>query len=429
MFVDTAKIYLKAGNGGNGVVSFHREKYIAAGGPDGGDGGKGGNVIFQVDEGMSTLIDFKYRRKFIADSGEDGKPSNSAGKSGSDIIIKVPLGTLVKDAATNNIIMDLTEPGEQKVILYGGKGGKGNQHFATPTRQIPNFAQAGVQGDELEVVLELMLLADVGLVGFPNVGKSTLISMVSGARPKIADYHFTTLEPNLGVVDMGDGNSFVIADIPGIIEGAHEGIGLGHKFLRHIERTRLLIHVIDMGATEGRDPYNDYKIINNELSEYSIKLENRPQIIAANKMDVTGAEDNLELFKAEFRQEFGETDIEIVPISAATNEGVDVLINKVYKTLKELPPIVFVEKGEERVIYKPKEEKSFEITVDDSGKYCVTGKMVDRLINSTNFNDYESLQHFQKFLNDKGIIKALKDKGIREGDIVKIDDMEFDFVL
>ena len=427
MFIDTAKIYIKAGDGGNGAVSFRREKYIPAGGPDGGDGGRGGNVVFKVDEGMSTLIDFRYKRKYIAESGQHGSGSNCTGKSGSDVIIKVPIGTVIKDTLTGAVLMDLTVPGEERVILRGGRGGKGNQHFATPTRQAPNFAQSGEPGEEREVLLELKLIADVGLTGFPNVGKSTFLSMISAARPKIADYHFTTLEPNLGVVNLGGGNSFVIADIPGLIEGAHEGAGLGHKFLRHVERTRLIIHIIDMAGVEGRDPFSDYQIINNELKKYSDNLAQKPQIIAANKMDIPGAQENLQLF-IEMMKEAGNEDVEIFPISAATNMGIKELLNRTYSLLKELPPIQIFE-SEEPVDELPKEEEApFEIEIDSEGKYVITGNWVRRLVNSVNFDDYESLQYFQRSMKRKGLIDALIEKGIKEGDTVKMYDMEFDFI-
>ncbi len=429
MFIDTAKIYVKAGNGGNGRVSFHREKYIAAGGPDGGDGGKGGDVIFLADPNISTLMDFRYKRKYRAEDGEHGGAANCSGKGGQNLLVKIPVGTIVRDSVTGLVLADFTQAGEEKVIAKGGKGGAGNQHFATSTRQIPNFAKSGEFGQEYELELELKVLADVGLVGFPNVGKSTLLSMVSAAKPKIADYHFTTLEPNLGVVFVDNEASFVIADIPGLIEGAHEGAGLGHRFLKHVERTRLLVHVLDMSGAEGRNPYDDFVIINAELQKYNEKLASRPQIIVANKMDVTDAATELELFKEQL-EENGYGDVEIIEISAATNQGVKELMQKVAVMLKDIPytPLYEPETVETRV-YQATEEKPFRVFRDDSGRYCVEGNKVQRIVNSTNFDDYESLQYFQRAIRALGVIDALQEAGIQEGDPVKIYDLEFDFVL
>ena len=339
MFIDKAKIFIKAGKGGNGAISFHREKYVAAGGPDGGDGGKGGNVIFKVELGMTTLMDFRYKRKYVAQNGMDGSGKRQKGKKGEDIIIKVPQGTIVRDAESNRLIADLSDPDKEVVLARGGNGGWGNAHFATAIRQTPNFAKNGQTGDEREIVLELKLLADVGLVGFPNVGKSTLLSMTTKADPKIANYHFTTLEPNLGVVDLGDHRSFVLADIPGIIEGASEGVGLGHAFLRHIERTRILIHVVDVSGIEGRNPIEDFDIINSELSKYDLELESRPQIVAANKTDIIQDMDEYNAFLEEMKNR----GIEVFEISAATNKGVAELMNKTYEELSKLPPIAIFE--------------------------------------------------------------------------------------
>ena len=428
MFIDTAKIHVKAGNGGSGRVSFHREKYVAAGGPDGGDGGRGGDIIFIADSNISTLMDFRYKRKYSAQNGEDGGDSNCSGKSGESLVIKIPVGTIVRDDETGRILADFTEAGEKRVIAKGGKGGKGNQHFATSTRQIPNFAKSGDFGEEFDLSLELKVLADVGLIGFPNVGKSTLLSVVSAAKPKIADYHFTTLEPNLGVVSAGD-DSFVMADIPGLIEGAHEGVGLGHEFLKHVERTRLLVHVIDMSGTEGRNPFDDFIIINNELKNYNEKLASRKQIVAANKMDVTDAETELELFKEQLLQN-GYGDVEIYPISAAANKGVQELIKVIAGELKNIPYTPLYEpEAVDAKIYKAEEDMPFNVFIDEEGRYCVEGNKILRIVNSTNFENYESLQYFQRAIKGMGVIDALTDMGINEGDTVKIYDLEFDFVL
>lgn len=424
MFVDTAKIYIKAGNGGNGLVSFRREKYVPAGGPDGGDGGKGGDIIFEVDKDMSTLMDFRYRKVYKAKNGEDGRTAKSSGKDGEDLIIKVPPGSILKDAETGRIIADMVEPGQRFVAARGGKGGWGNVHFATSTRQAPKFAKSGQPGEEREIIIELKLLADVGLIGFPNVGKSTLLSVVSDARPKIANYHFTTLEPNLGVVDLGEGNSFVIADIPGIIEGAHEGVGLGHEFLRHIERTRILIHVVDVSGMEGRDALSDFDIINKELSEFNEELSRKLQIVAANKMDLPGAQEEF----AHFKKTLEERGYKVFGISAATNTGVRELMLYVSSKLKELPPPpVFAVPQEETVLYTEEEEPPFTITVEN-GVYNIEGKWIQKILGSTNFEDSDSLQYFQRALKKKGVIEELERMGIQEGDTVKIYDIEFDYV-
>ena len=423
MFIDSAKIFIKAGNGGNGLVSFRREKYIAAGGPNGGDGGKGGDVVFLVDEGLSTLIDFRYKKHYKAESGRDGEPSNRTGRSGKDLIIKVPPGTLVKDEETGRILADLTEAGQTAVIARGGRGGKGNQHFATSTRQVPNFAKSGEEGEELWVILELKLLADVGLIGYPNVGKSTILSSVSAARPKIANYHFTTINPNLGVVSLDRETSFVIADIPGLIEGAHEGVGLGHEFLKHVERTKLLIHVVDIAALEGRNPINDFELINSELSKYSSMLIDKPQIVAANKIDIPDAADNLK----EFTKAIEAKGYKVFPISAATGKGLKELMYYVAEMLKSLPDVELYDQTEEEVVYKVDDEVPFEV-FKENDVYVVTGKWIDKLVSSINFGNYESLQYFQRAIKRKGIVEELEKLGINEGDTVRAGGYEFEYV-
>ncbi|MGE4284313.1 MAG: GTPase ObgE [Clostridia bacterium] len=424
MFVDTAEIYIKSGNGGNGLVSFHREKYVPAGGPDGGDGGKGGDVIFIVDSGMSTLMDFRYKKKYNAENGEDGKAAKSSGKKGENLIIKVPPGTLIKDALTDTIIADMVHHGQEFIAARGGKGGWGNIHFATPTRQAPRFAKSGEPGEEHNIVLELKVLADIGLIGFPNVGKSTILSVVSAARPKIANYHFTTLNPNLGVVDLGGGNSFILADIPGLIEGAHEGTGLGHEFLKHIERTRLLIHVVDVSGIEGRDPLLDFDTINRELSKYNAELASKQQIVAANKMDLPDAELSFQRFKKNLE----ERGYKVFGISAASNKGIRELMLYASSKLKELPPpMVFDVEKNEKKIYKVEEEKPFTVRVED-GVYIVEGKWMMKIVGSTNFDDAESLQYFQRTLKKKGVIEELEELGIQEGDTVRIYEIEFDYI-
>lgn len=424
MFIDYAEIYIKAGDGGNGAVSFRREKYIPNGGPDGGDGGDGGNVIFKVDPGLRTLMDFRYKRKYVAENGENGGKSNMSGKRGSDLIIRVPQGTVVRDKETGRIIADLCEVDQEEIIARGGKGGAGNQHFATPTRQAPNFAKKGTPGQAMTVILELKLIADVGLIGFPNVGKSTLLSVVSKARPKIADYHFTTLSPKLGVVSLGEGQSFVLADLPGLIEGAHEGSGLGHKFLRHVERTRLLIHVVDIAETEGRDAINDFDVINRELKLYNPELAKRPQIIAANKIDALQNPERLERFKAEMNRR----GYEVFEISAATNKGVDALMYHTYEKLKELPPIVLFDPSEKTVVIDiPDDEPPFTVRREND-VFVVEGPEIDRLLRSVNLDDRDSLRYFQRSIKKMGVIDALVQKGINEGDTVRIGEIEFDYV-
>jgi GTP-binding protein len=422
MFIDRAKIYIKAGDGGDGAVSFRREKYIPAGGPDGGDGGKGGDVIFLVDESIHTLIDFKYKKHYKAEAGKNGSGSNCTGRSGKDLIIKVPPGTIIKDEATGMVIADLTKPEETFVIAKGGEGGKGNQHFATSTRQAPKFAKKGGSGEEKWITIELKLLADVGLIGYPNVGKSTLLSSVSAAKPKIANYPFTTLTPNLGVVSLGAENSFVLADIPGLIEGAHAGAGIGHEFLKHIERTKLLIHIVDVAAIEGRDPLEDFKIINNELMGYSSQLVDRPQIVAANKVDLTEGEKNLEIFKKAVEKE----GYKVFPISAVTGKGVRELMLYTGELLRKLPETK-LPKEKEEIVYEVKQDEPFTVKVEN-GVYIVEGEWVRRILGSVNLNNFDSLQYFQRAIQRIGIVDALKDLNIKEGDTVRMYDLEFDYI-
>lgn len=422
MFSDVAKIFIKAGDGGNGAVTFHREKYVAAGGPDGGDGGRGGNVIFVADRGVNTLIDFRYKRKYAAENGGNGRDANRNGKNGEDLEVKVPVGTLVKDAESGRIICDLKTDGQSMVVAKGGGGGWGNSHFATATRQTPKFAKSGITGDEREIILELKLIADVGLLGFPNVGKSTFLSMVSDARPKIANYHFTTLEPNLGVVNMGENGGFVIADIPGIIEGAHEGVGLGHEFLRHVERTRVLLHLVDVSGIEGRNPIEDFDTINNELRLHSEKLAEKPQIVVANKADIPQFEENFESFCTELEGR----GYKVFRISAATKQGVREVLNYTLEFLSSLP-----DDEEDYEVFDIDElrrtEEEMRVEVED-GVYVVTGGRVRKIVGSTNFDDYESMQYFQRALIKCGAIKMLEKAGIKEGDTVHMYGIEFEFV-
>ena len=422
MFTDYAKITIKSGDGGNGAMTFRREKYVAAGGPDGGDGGRGGSIFFTVDPDVNTLIDFRFKKNFKAQNGQNGSGNHCYGKSGEDLYIKVPLGTIVKDAETGRAIVDLSKKGQTELVLPGGRGGKGNSHFATSTRQAPRFAQDGEKGIEKEIILELKLLADVGLIGYPNVGKSTFLSKVTSAKPKIADYHFTTIIPNLGVVKTEFGDSFVIADIPGIIEGASEGVGLGIQFLRHIERTRLLLHFIDVSGSEGRKPVEDFYTINEELKKYSEKLSTRKQIIVANKID--SAQDET-LYKS-LEEVAKKEKMDIFKISAATGEGIKELMLYISKALKELPKEELIE-IEDRVIYTLKDDKAiFDVEIVD-GEYIVTGPAVERLMGRINIGDNESMHYFQKSLRDLGIEEELKKKGIKEGDTVKILEWEFEW--
>lgn len=424
MFVDSAKIYIKAGDGGDGAVSFHREKYVAAGGPDGGDGGKGGDIVFQVDDNISNLIDFRYKKKYTAEKGQNGSSKNSFGKSAPDLVIKVPRGTVIKEVSSGRILADMS--GDEPVIVaHGGKGGRGNAHFATPTRQIPKFAKPGFKGDEYEVQLELKLIADVGLVGFPNVGKSTLISVVSAAKPKIANYHFTTLTPVLGVVKIDDGKSFVMADIPGLIEGASEGVGLGHEFLRHVERCRLIVHVVDVSGIEGRDPVEDFETINKELSSFSEELANAPQIVAANKSDMATPEQI-----AAFREYIKKQGLPFYEISAATTMGTKELTFGIWEELEKLPPVKRFEVQpltKEELDAKLLTNKDFSVTVEDN-VYFVEADWLYDIIRTANMDDYSSLQYFQNVLVSSGIIAKLEEMGINEGDTVAIFDFEFEYI-
>ena len=425
MFVDKAVIKIKAGDGGDGAVSFHREKYVAAGGPDGGDGGKGGDIVFLADDSLSTLIDFRYKRKYFAEKGQNGGGNNCTGRNAPDLVIKVPRGTVIRERESGRIMADIS--GDEPVILAkGGKGGKGNARFATPTRQIPRFSKPGFVGEEYEVTLELKLLADVGLVGFPNVGKSTLISVVSAAKPKIANYHFTTLTPVLGVVRIDEGRSFVMADIPGLIEGAADGVGLGHEFLRHVDRCRLIIHVVDVSGSEGRDPKEDFEIINKELSNFSEELAVRPQIVCANKCDMA-TDEQIEEFGSFVR----EKGYEFCQISAATTQGTKELINLVSAKLAELPPI---KRYEPEPLLKSFDENAgsgqpFDITKGDDGVYYVEAPWLEHIIRTVDMDDYMSLQYFQRVLRTSGIIAKLEEMGIDEGDTVNIFGFEFDFVF
>lgn len=423
MFTDYVKILVKSGDGGDGAITFRREKYVAAGGPDGGDGGHGGNVYFQVDPDTNTLLDFRFKKKFKAENGNNGSGNHCYGKSGQDLYIKVPRGTIIKDAETEKVVADLSEPEQVELVLPGGRGGKGNSHFATSTRQAPHFAQDGEKGIEKEFILELKLLADVGLLGFPNVGKSTFLSVVTSAKPKIADYHFTTIIPNLGVVKTEYGDSFIVADIPGIIEGASQGVGLGIQFLRHVERTRLLLHVIDVSETEGRSPKQDFYTINKELKEYSEKLSNRKQIIVANKIDAVQNEDRIKELEEVSKKE----NMELFKISAVTGQGVSELMKRISEVLKELPKEELVE-IEEKVVYTLNDDdKGFEITKEDEETYIVSGAKVDRLMGRVNMSDNESMHYFEKSLRELGIEEELKIMGIKEGDTVKFLDWEFEW--
>ena len=426
MFIDNIVIHAKAGNGGDGAVAFHREKFVNAGGPDGGDGGRGGSVIFRVDPGSNTLLAFRYKRKFAAEHGENGKGGKKHGKNGADVIIPVPPGTLIKDPSTGKIIHDMASS-DDFVLCKGGRGGWGNRHFATPTRQIPRFAKSGTKGEEREVLLELKMLAEVGLIGFPNVGKSSILSMISSAKPKIANYHFTTLSPNLGVVKIGEGKGFLAADIPGLIEGASDGLGLGHAFLRHVDRCRLLLHVVDIAGTDGRDPLEDIDKIDEELRKYSPELAERPQIIVANKIDSVDMESE-EVQR--FKDKCAALGRPVVYVSAIIGENLDELVKLAIDTLKELPPLVVYDAE-----YNPEEEatlaavgaKETEIYKKD-GKYFVEGEWLYNLMGQVNFDDYESLNFFQRVLEKNRVFERLRELGVEEGDTVNIYDFEFDYV-
>lgn len=424
MFIDKAHIYLKAGNGGNGAVAFRREVYVPAGGPNGGDGGNGGSIVFEVDNNMRTLMDFKYQRKYSAEHGGNGKGSNMHGRNGEDLILKVPVGTVIRDERTNLVIADLSKEGDRFIAVKGGHGGKGNSHFKNAIRQAPAFAKAGREGQERNIVLELKLIADVGLLGFPNVGKSTFLSIVTKANPKIANYHFTTLYPNLGVVKLKNGDSFVIADIPGLIEGASDGIGLGHDFLRHVERTKVLIHIVDISGIEGREPLDDFRKINAELEKFNAKLAKKPQIVAANKIDLLSDDEALLEFKTELESE-GHV---VIPMSTATREGVDELLNKVSELLKTVEAQELFEEDEyfvEEVVEISDLEK-IDIRIED-GVYIVEGTPLEKLLYSVHFEDMESIRYFQKMLEQYKVFERLRAMGIEDGDTVKIYDLEFDF--
>ncbi len=422
MFTDYVKILVKSGDGGDGAVSFRREKYVAAGGPDGGDGGKGGDIYFTVDPDSNTLIDFRYKKKFKAESGKNGEGGRRYGKGGEDLYIKVPLGTIIKDVETGKVLADLCKQGQTELIIPGGRGGKGNSHFATSTRQAPHFSQGGEKGIEKELILELKLLADVGLIGFPNVGKSTFLSTVTSATPKIADYHFTTLEPNLGVVKSEYGDSFVIADIPGIIEGASQGTGLGLQFLRHIERTRLLLHVIDVSGVEGRNPVDDFNTINNELKNYSEKLSNRTQIIVASKADLIQDENLYNELVSLAKNK----NMKIFKISAVTGEGVKELLDYVSKTLKTLPKEDLIEVEDIKKIYTLEEKEEFTIT-KENGMFIVNGPGIERIMRRVNLEDNESMHYFHKSLDRLGVNQALKEAGVKDGDVVRLIDWELEW--
>jgi GTP-binding protein len=420
-FIDTARISVRAGKGGNGAVAFHREKYVAAGGPDGGDGGAGGDVVLQVDDNMSTLMDFRYKRKYVAENGADGQGSRRNGRGGKALVIRVPRGTLVRDAESNEIIKDMSD-GEPFVLCRGGRGGWGNAHFATPTRQVPRFAKAGLDGEAHDVVLELKLLADVGLIGFPNVGKSTLLSVVSKAQPKIANYHFTTLFPNLGVVYVNEETSFVLADIPGIIEGASEGAGLGHDFLRHVDRCRLLVHVVDVSGSEGRDPVADFDAINAELAQWSPELAGRAQIVVANKLDIMADESLLDALRAHVEP----LGYPLFALSAASHTGTRELVQAIAEKLAELPPVTVYE-----ATYVPKPpvieaDEPLDIVCED-GTWYVTGRWLERLMGNVNFSDYESRMFFDKTLRDNGVFAQLEEQGVRDGDTVDLYGLQFEY--
>ena len=434
MFIDTAKVFVKSGDGGDGAITFRREKYVPLGGPDGGDGGRGGSIIFQVETGITTLLDFKYKKRFVAEEGGRGSGQKCYGRDGQDLFIKVPMGTIIREEETNKIIADLSHKGQELVLCRGGKGGKGNTKFATATKQAPHYAEPGMPGDELNILLELKLLADVGLLGFPNVGKSTLLSMTTKAKPKIANYHFTTIKPNLGVVAVPGIEPFVMADIPGIIEGAAEGVGLGIQFLKHIERTRLLIHIVDISGVEGREPFDDFVKINEELKKYSVKLWDRPQIVVANKSDMLYDDTIFEDFKKKV-QEMGFDKVFIM--SAATNEGVDAVMKEAARILKEIPIKELEISADE--MYIPEEKRfTYDITVqnnvqkddeEECNVYIINGTFVDRILHAINVNDADSLRYFHKVLKNKGIMDELREMGIKDGDMVRLNNFEFEYVM
>ena len=420
MFIDRARVFVKAGDGGDGAVSFHTEKYVPNGGPDGGDGGRGGHIIFTARSGMNTLQAFRYRRKFQAENGDKGGQRRRYGRSGNDLTLEVPIGTVVKDQETGRMIADLTVDGQEVIIARGGRGGKGNVHFANSVRQAPRFARAGMPGEEFELLVELKLIADVGLIGFPNVGKSSLLEAVSSAKPKIADYPFTTIEPGLGVVTLGD-TSFVMADIPGLVAGAHAGIGLGLSFLRHIERTRLLLHVLDMSPQNSRDPLQDFEQINDELASYDTGLAKRPQLVALNKIDLADAETI-----AQVQQTLQARGLQVFPICAPIGEGVGDLIKAVAEAVQKLPPVRLFDPQQDQVVYRYAEEKLFEIT-QEGNRFLVSGTWIENLVRTTNFEQHESLQYFQRLIRRKGVIEALEKAGVQPGDTVSLHDFEFEY--
>ena len=433
MFLDEVKIFVRSGDGGNGLVAFRREKYVPKGGPAGGDGGRGANVVFIVDEGLRTFMDYRYQKKFVAPNGENGMSKGMHGRKSKDLYLKVPPGTVIRDTDTGEVLADLVEHEQEVVVARGGRGGRGNCRFATPSNPAPEIAENGEPGEERNLTLELKLMADVGLVGFPSVGKSTLLSITSKAKPKIADYHFTTLAPNLGVVETKDHRSFVMADLPGLIEGASQGVGLGHQFLRHIERTKVIVHVVDMSATDGRDPYEDYKIINQELAEYNMRLLERPQVVVANKMDIPVASENLKEFKKQLEND-GE-DVDIVEISAFTRSNIDNLLYKVSDILDNTDPNMLYELDteeesmENRVLYKHKpKDETFKITRDDTGAYVVSGPGIERAFLMTDFNRDASVRRFAQQMRSMGVDDALRERGCKNGDTVKILKGEFEFV-
>ncbi len=422
MFLDKARIFVKGGDGGDGQMSFRREKYIPEGGPSGGDGGRGGNVIFRVDTGLTTLRDFRYKRHYKADAGEKGQSKNMHGHGAGDTVVRVPPGTVIRDADTGELIADMIDPAQTVVVAKGGRGGRGNARFVSSVNRVPRFAEKGEPGQERWVNLELKLLADVGLIGFPSVGKSSILASVSAAKPEIAAYHFTTITPVLGVVDVHEDQSFVLADIPGLIEGAHEGVGLGHEFLRHVDRTKLLIHVLDMAGSEGRDPLEDFAAINEELRLYSAQLAKRPQVIAANKMDLPGAEENLAKFRARYGGEY-----QIFPVSAATGSGLKELMRHAAGLLPALQAALLAEEPAAEKMYTARDEQPFEIQRDEEGTWVISGKDIERLVAMTNFDNDDAVQRFQKIWRHLDIEGALKRAGVENGDNVRIRDMEFEY--
>ncbi|MDH5138863.1 GTPase ObgE [Staphylococcus cohnii] len=428
MFVDQVKISLKAGDGGNGITAYRREKYVPFGGPAGGDGGNGASIVFEVDEGLRTLLDFRYQTHFKAKRGEGGQSSNMHGKNAEHLVLKVPPGTIIKSVETEEVLADLVENGQRATVARGGRGGRGNSRFASPRNPAPDFSENGEPGEEIEVTLELKLLADVGLVGFPSVGKSTLLSTVSKAKPKIGAYHFTTIKPNLGVVSTKDHRSFVMADLPGLIQGASEGVGLGHQFLRHVERTKVIVHMIDMSGSEGRDPYEDYQVINEELKAYEHRLEERPQIVVANKMDIPDAEDNLTIFK----EQLNDKSVRIIPLSTVMHDNIDELLYAIADTLEEVKDVDFNKEedlGVNRVVYKyTPSQDAFTITRDDDAAYVVSGKAIERMFKMTDFNSDPAVRRFARQMRSMGIDDALRERGCENGDIVRILGGEFEFV-